>query len=34
MNISTVPAVKLRFFSRSRLRNDRSVAVAVWTMKR
>ena len=34
VNISTVPAVKLRFFSRSRLRNDRSVAVAVWTMKR
>jgi hypothetical protein len=30
-NISTVPAMKLTFFSKSRLMNERSVAVVVWT---
>ena len=33
-NISTVPVTKFGFLSRSRLRNDRSVAVIVWVMNR
>ena len=33
-NISRVPATKLALFNRSRLRNERSPVVAVWTVKR
>ena len=33
-NIRIVPAAKFMLFNRSRFRNDRSSAVAVWTMKR